>query len=121
MLLHGFAQGQRGVDVVAVIGQRLGDAFAHGLIPGEVNDRVKIVLSKHLVQRRGVADIRFMAAYRAAGDGFQALEHLVAGVVEIVDNDGFMAGVGQLHIGMRADVPRAARQKDFHAVPSLAD
>ena len=113
---HGLAQGEGAIQVVAVILQRLGNAFAHCLIACKVDNRVKGVRGKYLVQRGRVGNIYVIAAYGLARDGLQAFQHALAGVVEVIGNYGLMPGLEQLHIGMRTNEARAARQENFHAL-----
>ena len=69
---------------------------------------------KHLVQLGGIGHVHVVAAYMLPGDGFQTVEHVLAGIVEIVRDDGLVAGLEKLHIGVGTDEARAAREKDFH-------
>ena len=114
VLAHRLAQGEGAVQVVAVVFEGLFHALAHGLVSRKVDDRVKRVGGEHLVQLGGVGYIHVIAANMLAGDGFETVEHALAGVVEVVRDDGLVAGLDQFHIGMGADKARATREKDFH-------
>ena len=82
-----------------------------------MDNRVELMRLKYGLQRGMVAYIHIIAEHGFTRNGFQPLQHTLAGVVKIIGNYGFMAGVYKLHIGMRANKARAARQKDLHKKP----
>ena len=54
---HGFAQDERAGDVIAVIQQRFGNAFAHCFEAGEVHDSVDAVVGENTVEQSAIIDI----------------------------------------------------------------
>ena len=114
VLAHHLTQGEGAVQVVAVVFERLPHTFADSLVPRKVDDRVKRMGGEHLVQFCGVGYVHVIAAHMLPGDGFQAVEHMLAGVVEVIHDNGLVAGFEQLHIGVGTNEASAAREKDFH-------
>ena len=55
--LHGRQQGQRAVQIVAVVVQRQAHRFAHSLQTGEVDDAVDGVLLKDPLQGGGIGGV----------------------------------------------------------------
>ena len=105
---HGLQQREGGVQIIAVVLQRLLHRFAHGLEAGEVDDGVEIALLEHLLQRGTVGHVHPVKGRGAAGDAADARYHVFGAVAEIVGNDHVIAGLEQLHRRVRADEARAA-------------
>ena len=114
VVAHGFAETDRGEEVVVVVFQRHHDRFAHGLEPGEVDRAVDAVLFKDAVEHGAVAHVVFIEGDLFARDHFHTLDRLRAGIYKVVDDDDLMAAVEQLHAGVAADVAGAAGDEDVH-------
>ena len=114
MPLHRLADGQRAIEVVAVVFERLGNGLAHGLVRGEVDDRVDRVLGEDAVKRGAVAGIGLVESDLLAGQLLHTREGFLATVVEVVDDDDIMSRVQQFNRRMRADEAGAASQKNVH-------
>ena len=108
MLLHQTAQNQRGVEVVVIVLQRLLGGLADGLVTGEMDYGVDVVLCKDLVQSLFIAAVNVICGEVLAGYFAHALERLGLAVIIIVNNDDFVTRVKQLNAGMRADISGAA-------------
>ena len=100
VLLHRFADGQRAVEVVAIVFHRLGHGLADGLVRRKVDDRIDLVFGKDLVHRRKVAAIRVVELHGLSSQLLHALKGLLAAVVEVVDDNNAVARVEQLHAGV---------------------
>ena len=115
MLPHGLEEVEGADEVVGVILQGLGDALAHGLQPGEVDDGVNVRMggeeSLHLLQ---VAELRLDEGDIFPHDFFHPADGLLAGVVEVVRHDDVIARLDELHTGVAANVARAAANKNGH-------
>ena len=107
---HTLAQCQGSVQIVAVVFQRLGNAFAYGLITRKVNDRVEAFLFENGIHGLFVAHVRFVEGNVLTGDGFQPIQHLGTGIVEVVHDHRLVPCADQLHTGVGADKPSAAGQ-----------
>ena len=113
--LHGCQQGQRAVQIVAVVVQRQAHRFAHGLQPGKMDDAVDGVFLKDLFQRGLIGGVRLIASDGLSGDLRDALGHDGAAVGVVVHDDHVVARVQQLHRRMGADVTGAAGEKNSHS------
>ena len=111
---HGFAERHRAAHVVLIIFQRLAAAFAHGLEPGEMDDRVDFILGKNSVQPRAVADVTFAELEVAAGNFPDAIERFRLAVIEIIEYNDLITLLDEFDAGVRADVTGAARNKNRH-------
>ena len=105
---HGLQQRQRGVQVVAVVFQRLFHRLTHGLEAGEVDDGLEIVLLEHLLQSGPVGHVNLVKGRGAACDASDARYHVFGAVAQIVGDDHVIPRLEQLHCRVRADEARAA-------------
>ena len=115
MGLHGRQQGQRAVQIVAVVVQRQAHRFAHGLQPGKVDDAVDGVFLEDPLQGGGIGGVRLIALDGLSGDLGDALGHDGAAVGVVVGDDHVVACIQQLHGGVGADVAGAAGEKYSHS------
>ena len=111
---HGFAQGEGGVEVVAVVAQGNGHAFAHSLQAGEVDHRVKGVFIKNAVHGVLIAHVRLIGLHAATHDFLHAPERLGLAVDIVVHHHHIVSRLHQLHAGMRRNEPGAAGQQNSH-------
>ena len=118
MLAHDLQNGQRGIQIVAVIEQRLFDGFADGLESGKVDDAGDVVVGKKPVHRGPVAAVCLDEDRALAGDALDAVNDLRRTVVQIINNDDILSRVQQGNGGVAADEPGAAGQKNGHMKPS---
>lgn len=108
VLLHAAEQAECAVDVdIVVVEWDLG-ALSHCLQRGEVDDIVDVwVLVEDSVQRLLVRNIDLLVLWSLSADELDAVEDLVGGVVEVVDNDDLVVGFEKRKGGERANVARA--------------
>ena len=115
----------RAAQVVAVILERLGHAFAHGLEAGEMDDRIDRKALEDTAHGLRVEQRRTdeMEARRCAGrrrartligddDIPDAVDRDFARIREIVHHDDFEARIQKLDAGMAADESGAAGHED---------
>ena len=115
MLPHGLEEVQGADEVVGIVLQGLGDALAHGLEPGEVDDGINAgILGKEGLHLLLVAQLRFDEGDFLSHDLLHPAKGLLAGVVEVVRHDDVAARLDKLHAGMAADIARAAADKNGH-------
>jgi hypothetical protein len=70
-----------------------------------VDDIVNVwVLLEHLVERGLILDVKLVELWPLAADELNAVNNLLRGVVEIVDNDNFVAGLKKGKSCERANV-----------------
>ena len=105
---HGLQNRQCGVQIVAVVEQRLFDRLADSLEPGKVNDTGNVIIGKQLIHRGLVAAVRLDEDRTLAGDFLDAVDDLRGAVVQIVDDDDILPRVQQGNGGMAADKTGAA-------------
>ena len=110
---HRFEEVRAAADVVVMVELRLLDRLAHRLEPREVDDRVHR-LRESGVERAALAQVGAMELDRAAGELAQALEDDRLRVRQVVEHDQLVAGLGQQHAGVRADVTEATGDQDSH-------
>ena len=121
MLAHNIAQNERVGDVVVVILERLFDALAHGLEAREMNNAVNIVFGKNALERVAIEHIvlielhtlgstrrSFAVGFRLLHDLSDAINGLLAGIRQVVDNDHSIASLEQLDARMAANKASAA-------------
>ena len=118
MRAHDLQNGQRGVEIVAVVEQRLLDRFADSLEPRKVDDAGDVIVAEDLVHCRLVAAVSLDEGRTLAGDRFDAANDLRGAVVKIVDDDDLQPRIEQRNGRMAADKPGAAGQKNGHKKPS---
>ena len=118
MLAHDLQNGQRGVQIVAVIEQRLFDRFTNSLEPRKVDDAGNVIVAEDLVHCRLVAAVSLDEGRTLAGDRFDAVNDLRGAVVKIVDDDDLQPRIEQRNGRMAADKSGAAGQKNGHKKPS---
>ena len=99
-------------EVVGVVPQRLGNAFAHRLVAGEMHHRVDGEALDRVLHRRGVLHRCVDHFHTAAGDFCQPIEHRRMAVGEVVEQHRPQPGVVQRHRGVAADVAGAAGEQD---------
>jgi hypothetical protein len=77
-----------------------------------VNDIVDIrVLLEHLIQGLLIGDIERVVLGSLAADQLDAVQDLLGGVIEVVDDDDLVVGLEESERGERADVPGATGRK----------
>jgi hypothetical protein len=77
-----------------------------------VNDIVDIrVLLEHLVQGLLISDVERVVLGSLAADQLNAVQDLLGGVVEVVDDDDLVVGLEESERGERADVAGATGRK----------
>ena len=116
-VLHGFQQGESAVDVVAVILKRHPDAFADRFIARKMDDGVDAVTGENALEdlRAAVDAIEFRSL---AGDLFDPINDVCAGVGEVVNDYYFVACIHELNNGVAADVSGSAGDQYIHGYPS---
>jgi len=115
--LHTFQKGERSVDVVAVILDRLADGFAHSLEPREVDDAVDAMLAKDLEQVFLDAHVDFVGGNFLPRHFLYTPHSFWRAVTVVVHNDDIVPGIQQFHCRMRTDVACATCKKDVHGYP----
>jgi len=116
VLRHDLAQGQGGIQIVAVIAQGNGHTLPHCLQAGEVNHRVESVLVEDAVHGGLVAHVGLVNLDAAAGDLLHPFQGLGIAVGIVIHHHHAVARLEHLHTGMAADKPGAAGQKDIHEI-----
>ena len=116
MIARHIAQHERAGHVVPVVLERLGDALAHGLEAGEVDDRVDVVRVEDAGERVAVEDVVFVEHEAAVvggepGDGADAFERHFARVAEVVHHHDVVSAREQFDHRVAADESRAARHE----------
>ena len=77
-----------------------------------MNDIVNIrVLLEHLVQGLLIGDIKRVVLGSLAANQLDAVEDLLGGVVEVVDDDDLVVGLEESERGERADVAGATGEQ----------
>ena len=94
MRAHDLQNGQRGIEIVAVVEQRLLDRFADSLEPRKVDDAGDVVVAEDLVHCRLVAAVSLDEGRTLAGDRFDAVNDLRRAVVQIIDDDNILSFAG---------------------------
>ena len=116
MTAHDVQDVERAGQVVGVILDGLGDALAHGLVGGELDDAVDVgVGGKDALHRRFVGHVGLDKAEILAGDLFDAGQRFGAGVVEVIRHDDVVPCGQKLHAGVAADVAGATAYQNCHA------
>jgi hypothetical protein len=83
----------------------MGEGYLEG---AKVNHVVDVgVLSEDLVQSRFVCHVGFVEGGLLAADHFNAVQHLLGGIVQVVDDDDLVIGLQQRERCERADVARS--------------
>ena len=96
-LLHDLQSGQGGVQIVPVVFQRELGALGDALEAGEMDHRVDLILLKQLGHSGLVGSVDLIELRPGAGNGFDAVNNLGAGVGKIVGDDNVVSGVDHLH------------------------
>jgi hypothetical protein len=100
------AEGTVDVDIVVVEGNLAG--LADSLEGGEVNDTVDVGMrGEDLIEFGLVGDVALRVLGALAGDQLNAVEDLVGGVVEVVDDDDLVVSLDESKGGERANVASA--------------
>ena len=108
VFLHQLTEDEGAGDVVVVVAERLGDAFADRLEAREMDDRVDLGLGKDLFKTLAVEEVDLVEFEVLAGDLADAVEGLGLGVDKVVDNDEFLPAFEKLDAGVGADIAGAA-------------
>ena len=108
--LHCFTKGQSCIQIVAVITERLGDAFADSFQAGEMDHAVKLVLAEDPIHCGFIRNIRFIMRNRMADDLLDTADGFRRTVDIIIHDHRIVAGVTKLHTGMGSDKTGAAGQ-----------
>ena len=109
-LLHDLEHAQRGVEIVAVVGQRQTDGFTDGLEACKVNNACDGLLSENAAQRLLVADVDVIKRRAFTRNFFNAIENLRRAVREIVRQHDLNARVQAGDRRMRPNEPGTAGQ-----------
>ena len=115
MGLHDLTEGEGGIQVVAVIEQRLGNAFTNRFQAGEMNDAVKIIFRENTVHSRLVRHIRFVMGNGTADDLFDPADGFRGTVDIVIHDNGIMTRVTKFHAGMGADKAGTAGKQNLHS------
>src|SRR5712691_2377461 len=105
---HSLEQPKRTANVDVVVTNRHGDRLAHRFEAGEVNDRSVAAGGEHAFEECAIAHVAGLKLYAASGEPPDSCGDARAAIHEAVDDANFVAGLHQLHAGMRADVPGPA-------------
>ena len=108
MLCHDAAQGHGRAQIVLIITQRDGAAFADSLETCEMDDAIDGIFCEDLFQDRFVANIAFIELDSSAGDLTDTVKALCAGIIQIIDHDGGVTCFDQFHTSVAADITGAA-------------
>ncbi len=111
---HHIAQNQRGVQIVAVILQRLSRRLSDRLVSGKMNDRINLILGKYLVQCISVLHIDLIEFRPLSRDFLNPVQHHRLGIIEIVRNHHIHARVLQFNAGMASNKSGTASHKNCH-------
>ena len=117
MRLHYFAQRKSCTEIVAIIAQRLLNAFPDSLQTGKMNHTIKIILIKNPVHCAGIGNICLKYRNRTPDNPLNAANSFGTAVDIIIDNNRVMPGFTQFHTGMGADIAGSAGQKYIHEFP----
>lgn len=108
---HAFEQRFGAAQVVVVILERLCHAFADLGIGGEVDHALDPLVFKQAVDKGAVADIALVKARARGNRGAEA-------GFQVIRDNHFASGLNQRARGVRADIARAAQNKNRHKIPS---
>ena len=112
---HGLEHLEGAGEVVVVVLQRLGDALAHCLEPGKVDDGVNISKAlEQLLHLVGVSQLGLDEGDALADNVLHAVDGFLAGIAEVVGDNDVIARLDELNAGMAADVPGAAGNENGH-------
>ena len=117
-LRHFLEQGQRGIQIVAVIGQRDMAALADRLEARKMHDGIDAVRREDLMQDGAVLRIRLIERRTLSRDGLDLVDDRTGRIGQVVQNDDVVARLKQLDAGVAADEARAAGYQNFHNDPS---
>ena len=121
---HPMGQGEPGQDdgaeeVVAVVVQRLGDGFSHGLEACEVDDPVEAVAFEDRLHGVLIGGVGLMELWRPAADLADLIHYLSVAVAEIVHQDYFVSCVEEFHCGVAPDVSGPSGDEYLHFISPL--
>ena len=106
---HNIQDVQGAVQVVGVILDGLGNAFAHGLVGGKLDHTVNAgIFRKDLFNCRMVGHICFHKLEILTGDLAHTFQGFGAGVVIVIGHDNVVPCGQKLYTGVAADVTSAA-------------
>mmetsp|Transcript_90675 Transcript_90675/g.270625 ORF Transcript_90675/g.270625 Transcript_90675/m.270625 type:complete len:267 (-) Transcript_90675:15-815(-) len=108
VLDHGVEDVEGPPYVVLVVPEGLGDGLPDGLEPSKVDDAVKLLRGKELVDGFCVAHVHPEQRHILAGDLFQSVHDLRAGIHQVVHDGHVEAVLNELDHRVRADVTCAA-------------
>ena len=112
---HNIQNIQRAGQVVGIVLDGLGDALAHCLVSGKLDDAVDVlVLGEDLFDGGLVGHVGLDKAEVLAGDLFHAGQGLGAGVVVVIGHDDIIPGGQKFHAGVAADVTGATAYQNCH-------
>ena len=112
---HNIQDVQGAVQVVGVILDGLGNAFAHGLVGGKLDHTVNArIFRKDLFNCRMVGHVCFHKLEILTGDLAHTLQGFGAGVVIVICHHNIVTRIEKLHTGMAADVTGAAADQNRH-------
>src|SRR5262249_7344104 len=106
---HRVQQVQRGVQVVEVVLQRVGDRLADVAVGGEVHHQLDLLLGDQLLHPRLVAQVELVERH---GGGHRA----AVPVHQVVQDDRTVPGSDQLPQAMTSDITRSSNDKDVHRI-----
>ena len=102
VIAHRLEQHQRAAEVVVVVFYGLYAAFAYGFEARKVYHAVDVVFAEDPVERGAVAHVGVIELHLFAGDLFDALKALLAGVAQVVRDHHAVAAREQLDGGVTA-------------------
>jgi hypothetical protein len=76
-----------------------------------MHDRIYPMVLQDAIQRGAVSNVALDERGSLAGNFFDAVNDDCRAVSEVVEQNGMVAGIDQLHAGMRTNVAGSARQQ----------
>ena len=118
MAAHHVQNDQRAVEVVIVVLDGLGNALAHSLIGGKLDDSIDIgALGEDLLHILVLCHIGLIEPEVLAGDLLDPIQHHGGSVVIVICHHDVKASVQQFDTGVAADITGTAETKIAIKVP----
>ena len=94
VLLHGFAEGESGIQIVAVITERLGNAFTDGLETRKMNHRVDLgVIIEHIAEFLHIKKITLNELRTLPCNFLYSVKNTNLTVAKIINDDCFVSTI----------------------------
>ena len=120
MSAHDIQQVQSAHQIVGVVLQGLGNAFAHCLQTGKVDHGVDIrILGEHGLGGSQIAQLSLDKGDLLAGDLLYPAEGFLTGIGQVIHDHDVVAGLDQFNTSMAADITGAAANQNGHSKNSL--